>query len=74
MLSDLIISVDFLSISLGMGLSITLKAGVKMPGWLWGTVAQWPEHLWLKHGWLTNVDGMKDLWCSSTVRLLSTQI
>ena len=24
--------------------------------------------------WLTNVDGMKDLWCSSTVRLLSTQI
>ena len=22
--------------------------------------------------WLTNVDGMKDLWCSSTVRLLST--
>ena len=24
--------------------------------------------------WLTNVDGMRDLWCSSTVRLLSTQI
>ena len=24
--------------------------------------------------WLTNVDGMKDLWCSSTVRLLSTQM
>ena len=24
--------------------------------------------------WLTNVDGMKDLWCSSTVWLLSTQI
>ena len=24
--------------------------------------------------WLTNVDGMKDLCCSSTVRLLSTQI
>ena len=23
--------------------------------------------------WLTNVDGMKDLWCSSTVWLLSTQ-
>ena len=22
----------------------------------------------------TNVNGMKDLWCSSTVRLLSTQI
>ena len=24
--------------------------------------------------WLTNVDGMKDPWCSSTVWLLSTQI
>ena len=24
--------------------------------------------------WLTNVDGMKDLWCSSTDQLLSTQI
>ena len=22
--------------------------------------------------WLTNVDGMKDMWCSSTARLLST--
>ena len=22
--------------------------GVKMPGWLWGAVVQWPEHLWLK--------------------------
>ena len=28
-----------------MGLSITLKAGVKLSGWLWGAVAQWPEHL-----------------------------
>ena len=91
MLGDVIIPVDSLSISLGMGLSITLKAGVKLPGWLWGAVAQWPEHLQLKlevlgsipggcpgiffsSSWLTNVDGMKDLWCSSTVRLLSTQI
>ena len=24
--------------------------------------------------WLTNADGMKDLWCSSTVWLLSTDI
>ena len=24
--------------------------------------------------WLTNVDGMEDLWCPSIVRLLSTQI
>ena len=31
-----------------MGLSITLKAGVKLPGWLWRAVAQWPEHLQLK--------------------------
>ena len=74
-----------------MGLSITLKVGVRMPGLLWGAVAQCPQHLWLKQevlgsipggcylvffssSWLTNVDGMKDLWCSGTVRLLSTQI
>ena len=36
MLGDLIIPVDSLSISLGVGLSITLKTGVKLPGWLWG--------------------------------------
>ena len=24
----------------------------------------------ISSSWLTNVDGMKDLWCSSTVRLL----
>ena len=36
------------SISLGMGLSVTLKAGVKLPGWLWGAIAQWSEHLQLK--------------------------
>ena len=47
MLGDLIIPLDSLSISLGMGLSITLKAGVKSPGWLRGAVAQWPEHLQL---------------------------
>ena len=92
-LGDLIILVDSLSISLGMGLSVTPKAGVKLPGCLWGTVAQWPEHLQLKQevlgswvrflvaalgffssSWLNNVDGMKDLWCSSTAWLLSTQI
>ena len=28
----------------------------------------------LPAGSVTNVDGMKDLWCSSTVWLLSTQI
>ena len=45
MLGDLIILVDSLSISLGIGLFITLKAGMKLLGWLWGAVAQWPEHL-----------------------------
>ena len=28
----------------GMGLSITLKTGVKLPGWLWGAIAQWSEY------------------------------
>ena len=50
MLGDLIIQVDFLGICLGMGLSITLKFGVKLPGWLWGAVAQWSDHLQLKEG------------------------
>ena len=76
MLGDLIILADFLSISLGMGLSITFKAGELMLRWLWGAVAQWSEHLQLKQealgsipssypGFflfgLTNVDEMKDL-------------
>ena len=77
--------------SLGIGLSIALKAEGGIPDWLWGAVAQWSEHLQLKQEALgsipsgcpgfflfqlayTNVNGMKDLWCSSTVRLLSTQI
>ena len=45
---NLIIPVDSLNISFGMGLSITLKAGVKLPGWLWGAVVQWSEHMQLK--------------------------
>ena len=32
------------------GLSITLKAGVKQLRWLWGAVAQRSKHLWLKQG------------------------
>ena len=48
MLGDLIILVDSLSISLGMGLSITLKAGVEQLEWLWGAIAQRSEHLQLK--------------------------
>ena len=45
LVSILIIPVDSLSIILGMKLSITLKAEVKLPGWLWGAIAQWSEHL-----------------------------
>ena len=43
MLGDLIILVDSMSITLGMGLSITLNTGVELPRtwWLWGAVAQW---------------------------------
>ena len=92
MLGDLVIPADSLSISLGIGLSITFKAGELMLRWLWGAMAQWSEHLQLKlealglipggypgffffsSSWLTNLDEMKDLWCSSTVWLLSTQI
>ena len=48
MLDDLIILADSLSTSLGIGLSITYKAGELMLGWLWGAVAQWSEHLQLK--------------------------
>ena len=42
-LGDLIIPADSLSTSLGIGLSITLKAGVELLRWLWGAVAQWSE-------------------------------
>ena len=88
-LGDLIIPADSLGTNLGIGLSITFKAGVELLRWLWGAVAQWSEHLQLKQqalgsipgsypaffstsSWFTNVDGMKDMWCSSTVQLLST--
>ena len=57
MLDDLIIPVDSLSISLGMGLSTTLKAGMKMARWLWEAVAQWPECLLLKHKVLGSIPG-----------------
>ena len=91
MLGGFITPADSSSTSLGIGLSIALKAERGIPDWLWGAVAQWSEHLQLKQEALgsipsdcpgfflfqlayTNVNGMKDLWCSSTVRLLSTQI
>ena len=44
-LGDLIIPADSSSTSLGIGLSITFKAGVELLRWLWGAVAQWSEHL-----------------------------
>ena len=72
MLRDLIILIDSLSISLGMGLSITLKAGVEQLRW---AIAQRSEHLHVAEAgdsgsipgsclgfffssWLTNVDEM----------------
>ena len=74
MLGDLIIPVDSLSISLGMGLSITLKAGVEQLRCMWGAVAQWSRAPVAKAGdpglipgscpefffssWLTDVDGI----------------
>ena len=85
-LGDLIISADSLSVNLGIGLTITFKAGELMLRWLWGAKAQWSEQLkqkalgsipcccFFSSSWLTNVDEMKDLWYSSTVQLLSTQI
>ena len=48
MLGDLIIPVESLSISLGVRLSVTLKAGVEQLRWLWGAVAQRSVHLQLK--------------------------
>ena len=55
LVSMLIIPVVSSSIILGMKLSITLKAKVKLLGWLWGTIAQWSEHLQLEQealGWI----------------------
>ena len=47
-LGDLIIPVDSSSTSLGIELSITLKAGVELLRWLWGAIARRSEHLQLK--------------------------
>ena len=56
-LGDLIILADLLSTSLGIGLSITFKAGVELPRWLWGAVAQLSEHLQLKQEALGSIPG-----------------
>ena len=83
-LGGLIIPADSSSTNLGIGLSVTLKAGVELLRWLWGailgSVVRAPAAKAGDHGfdsrWLpwvffslpaglhTNVDGMKDLWCS----------
>ena len=52
-----IIPADSSSTSLGIGLSITFKAGVELLRWLWGAVAQWSEHLQLKQGALGLIPG-----------------
>ena len=72
----MIIPVDSLSISVGTGLSITLKAGVELPAWVAvGSRSSVVIALAAKQrvrflmaalgcfssSWLTNVDGMKDL-------------
>ena len=83
MLGDLIIPAT----SLGIGLSIALKLEGNCSGgcgepWLSGQSTcslsrrfnPWRlPWIFFSSSWLTNVDGMKDLWCSSTVWLLSTQ-
>ena len=56
-LGDLIIPADSSSTSLGIGLSITFKAGVELLRWLWGAIAQWSEHLQLKQEALGSVPG-----------------
>ena len=57
MLGDLTILADSLSTSLGIGLSITFKAGVELLRWLWGTMAQWSENLQLKQEALDSIPG-----------------
>ena len=72
MLGDLIILIDSLSISLGMEIAWVAVGNhssvVRAPA----AKAGGPR--FFSSSWLTNVDGMKDLWCSGTARLLSTQI
>ena len=56
-LGDLIILAESSSTSLGIGLSIALKAGVELFRWLWGAVAQWSEYLQLKQEALGSIPG-----------------
>ena len=57
MLGGLSTPADSLIINLGIGLSITLKAGRGMLRWLWGAMAQWSEHLQLKQEALGSIPG-----------------
>ena len=57
MLGGFITLADSSSTSLGIGLSVTLKAKRGMPDWLWGAVAQWSEHLQLKQEALGSIPG-----------------
>ena len=54
---DLAIPADSWNISLGVGLSITLKARVELLRWLWGAVAQWSDNLQLKQEALGLIPG-----------------
>ena len=76
MLGNLVIPVGFLSISLVMGLSITLKSYSEVAWVAVGTVAPWSACLQLKQEALCTIPGggMEDLWCSSIIWLLLTQI
>ena len=55
---------------LGIGLSITFKAGVELLRWLWGAVAQWSEHLQLKQEALGSIPGSYPRFFSLTADLL----
>ena len=55
MLGGFITPADSSSTSLGIGLSIALKAESGIPDWLWGAVAQWSEHLQLKQDALDSI-------------------
>ena len=70
MLGGLSIPADSLITSLGVGLSITLKAGRGMLRWLWGAVAQWSERLQLKQEALGSIPGS----CPGFFRLILMQM
>ena len=54
-LGGFITPADSSSTSLGIGLSIALKAERGIPDLLWGAVAQWSEHLQLKQEALSSI-------------------